>query len=228
MKALVQNDRRRRRERKRKQEGNARRRAAIQRAELQLQPVLDLVNAHVRKDVKTVDRVGWQLVYSWVDPDTPRDVYTFDAEEKLSRRDPRGGAVTALSFLKRWDRELAEKLIKHVQLQGPGRYVVCEDGAIELRSARDWGSIAELAALRIGRARYELRGIDGEGFDSFARRVKVCDNPTCEKWFFDSVRGTRKCCCGACNNRHQQLKLSPDYPARRKARDYSLKQCGSC
>lgn len=147
-----------------------------------------------------------------------------DTESAGSTKDWMKGGQTATRLLENWSREAVARLIKGISVGA--EYYVTKQGGVELGSNCDAGTIEELIALRLGSAYAALEGFKkGE----WTRRVKRCDNPTCQKWFFDRDRkGIQIHCCRGCTNAHGQLRRSKDYKRRRANREYEVSGCRRC
>jgi hypothetical protein len=144
-------------------------------------------------------------------------------EEKANASaDRAAGVATSRGLLAKWDQGLVENLLERVVVEG-AEYVLLPDGSVELQPRHSSGPSQALAALDLAQARALLRQVDS-GENPFKRRVKQCVNPTCEKWFFDAERGTRKLCCVPCGNAHRQLKLSETYQRRLKAGEFARRR----
>lgn len=184
---------------------------AIKRARHIVAPVLAMANA-----LDSGNSPGILRVAAYIrdqdgggdDPGTPRDALS--------------GAAMAHKLLTSWKPRTVARLIKGIEVGA--EYYVTKDGDVDLGVNFSAGRIQQLVALRLGYARAELRGID-----PWDRRVKRCDSPNCQKWFFDSGRkGTQLHCCAGCGNAHQQLKRSANYKQRRRNGDYAVTPCSRC
>jgi hypothetical protein len=137
--------------------------------------------------------------------------------------DQAAGIATTQQLLAHWDHALVARLLERAVVVG-AEYRLMPDGRVVLEPRVTSGPADVMAALELAQARHLLRLVDGTR-DPFKRRVKRCGNPTCEKWFFDAERGTRKWCCIPCGNAHRQLKRSKQYQKRLKAGEYARRRC---
>lgn len=126
-------------------------------------------------------------------------------------------------LLATWDSALVRELLDDVLVKGAA-YRLMNDEAVQLEPRVVTGPARALNALVLAQARALVRSVGG-GKNAFRRRAKQCTNPTCEKWFFDTERGTRKWCCVACGNAHRQLRLSETYEERKKAGYFAARRC---